>query len=1315
MLLMANYRPFRMHRKGLTKTLLVMRLLSFFLLAGSLHLSANTHAQYVTLSLEHVPLKSVFDKITAQTGFQFIYRNEWLTQAKPVDITVKDATLQQALDISFSGQPFSYEIIDKMVVLKERDRPVAFTSAEVSPPVLIDVHGRVTDINGKPLAGVTILVRAMPQEAGKPAIRVVTVTARHADSTSASVPSLHPAADTAKPMMLAASKGMTPSVLQAIGSTHMAMQPTTSVAKPALSPASPLRDSAGPQPTQLNVAGGAPVVGVAITDANGEFQLRQVPEEAELYISHIGYETLQLKLDKRKELSIRLSLKTDELKDVKVSYSTGYQVLSSERATGSFGKPDMQVYQQRSGSMDVVSRLDGLVPGVSVVQPSSGVTTAGGLATSTNQGSAFIRGTSSVNLSTGPLYVVNGVAVPDFNSINIDDIADITVLKDAAAAAIWGARAANGVIVITTKEGARGQKIRFNYSTFFNQQGRPDLKYYRQLNSRQYIQAARETFDPVDFPWGTLYNQSIAPHEQILYDQYRGLISAGQAADRLDSLASIDNSQQVKNIWFRNAFTTNHTLSASGGNSFYSFYGSLGFTDQQSNRPGQTNNTYRVNLTQTLNANRNITITVDAALADNVTGSNGYSGGGSFDNTFLPYQLFKGPSGNNLSLPYLWGYSDSLRKDYQARSRVNMDYAPLDEVGYLQTKGNNLSVNLTAKTGIRLWKGLAFQGTYGYLTTPGTYSSYDDARAFDQRRQELQFAVAPSASSTPVYYYPTTGGLYSTTTNTGHNWTVRNQLVFDQPMRKGADQLTLQAGQEAQEQFTSTSTTSILGYNKQLNTYPLIDYNKLSQGIPGTVTSSGGLFGSSAYYFGSPYGYSELRTRTSSYFALGSYTLEHKYSLDLSWRQDHSNLFGHNVSTQNRPIWSVGGKWLLSKERFLESAKTINELALRATYGITGNSPYVGAGALYDILSVQPGNQLGALSGDGAFIQQAANNALSWETTKNINIGIDYALLDHRLQGSLDVYSKNTSNLINSVPVNPLNGFSTTTSNLGTLINRGIELSIRSTNIRTRDFSWTTSLIASYNHNRLTSFGKPNSFTSSTSFSLLGSFAAGYARFPMFAYRFAGLDSLGDPRIRLQNKTVTKAVNAAQPGDLRYMGSKQHPLTGGLSNTFSYKGFSLTGNMVYNIGAVMRRYDIDNFFYGRQTTGRPGGGTTSLVNLPAEFADRWKEPGDENKTNIPSFVGNVNTNSLRRNTNYYTYGDLNVVSASYVKLRDVTVSYTVKPRVLSSLKAQALSFYVQAGNFMIWKANHYGIDPEYQTVSYLPYKHNYVFGANLSF
>lgn len=1225
MLLRVLYCPFRMRRGPLTKMLLVMRLTSFLLLAICLHLSAGTKAQKITLSEKQSPVEEVFRKITDQTGVLFIYRDEWLEQMQKVDISVRGASLEQALAICFNGQPFTYDILDKTVVLKQKPRSVRMEPGSSQAPVPIDVHGRVTDAKGNPLPGATVIATS-PRDS------------------------------------LAAGNG---------------------------------------ENAQMTYT-------FVVTDAKGAFFLKGVPDDALLEVSHVGYAFQKVNLNRRTEITIALKVMISNLQDVSITYSTGYQTVSKERATGSFGKPDMEIFKDRTGTMDITARLEGLVPGLTVKPGPLGSIVNNqnvGANGSTTQ-SALIRGASTIEVGTQPLYVVNGVKVADLGSVNPDDISDITVLKDAAAAAIWGARAANGVIVITTKSGAKNQRVTVGYSGFINYQGRPDFGYRPTINdnTRQYLQTAEALFDPVTYPWGSLSGSGIAPHEQILYNQYRGLISAAQASQSLDSLASINNMQQIKDIWYRGALTTNHTLSASGGNNIYSFFASLGYTDVKSDAPGEKNSTYKVNVTQNVDVGKNVKITLNTLMTDNITSKMNPV---AVDNTFLPYQLFKDASGNSINMPFMVGFSDSLRQDYQARSGINLDYNPIQEMNYAHSSANFLNLNTTADIGIKLWKGLSFLGTYGYLAAPGGTTSYADSKSLAQRMQLLNFTVAPTIGSTPVYYLPTTGGQYTVSNTDQRNWTVRNQLIYASPLRQGKDLLNVQVGQDASETNQSQRTTTVLGYDEALGSYPLLDYNMLANGIPGTMVN-----GYSFLYL-SPYTPGSNIERFTSYFGLANYSLDQKYDLDLSWRQDHSNLFGHDKSTQNKPIVSIGGKWQIGKERFMKPVTWINNLAIRATYGITGNSPYVGTASLYDIVAAQ---QQGALAGGGLQLIQPANNKLFWEITHTTNVGFDYAFLHNRLTGTLDLYNKVTTDLVANIPINPLSGFTNLAGNLGKLLNRGVEVGLHSVNIRARDFTWASGLTFSYNWNKLVNYGVPNPLSELAALKILGGTYAGYALSPLFAYQFAGLDSLGDPKIRLSDHSVTKDPNAAQGGDLVHKGTTQPIISGGFTNTFTYKAFSLSANMIYNMGNVMRR-DANAFYTGRMADFSQS--FTGQVISP-EFLNRWKAPGDEAHTNVPSYVSDEGTSYIRRNVNYYTDGDINVVSASYVKIRDLTLTYRLRPKLLQALKVQTISIFGQATNFMVWRANHYGIDPEYQSAStgirsVPPYKHSYSLGVNLTF
>lgn len=1038
------------------------------------------------------------------------------------------------------------------------------------------------------------------------------------------------------------------------------------------------------------------------TDDRGRYNLPSIQPTDSILVSFLGYRSQTIGVNNRTEINIALQISISSLAEVNVSVSTGYQVLSKERATGSFGKPDMQVFSERSGSNDIVSRLEGLVPGLTVFPgPTRAIPNRSGNLGSQQQ--SLIRGTTTIQVAQQPTYIVNGVKVPELSSINPNDIADITVLKDAAALAIYGANAANGVIVITTKSGSAG-RIKFNYSGNFNFQGKPDFDYVsgHQLSSRQFIQTAREIFNPSIYPLASLSHGYIAPHETILYNQAAGTITATQADASLDSLANIDNTNQIRDLWYRDAYTMNHTVSASGGNPTYNFYSSLSYLDNHSNQIGASNKSYLVNLSQNITPNQWLRITLNAALNNTVAKS---AKPISIGAGFLPYQLFQDANGNNILLNYAQGLSPATRANYQARGRINLDYSPLDEIYSGFSKTNNLNINTSAGLGVKIWNGLSFEGLYGYQKAPGTRATYDDSSLYASRIQALAFTIAPTEASVPVYHLPITGGRYQTDNFDQRNWTLRNQLIYNTSLFKDKDRLNIQIGQEAQEQLNIRNSTVVRGYDRNLQTYTLLNYAALNQGVFGGVSSGYAVLPER------PYAEAEDLTRFTSYFGLLNYSFNQKYDFDASIRTDHSNLFAVDVSGQKKPTSSFGFKWQVAKENFMKNVNWVNNLGLRVTYGITGNSPFAGRSATVDILEVETND----VNGNALAISTPPNRKLSFEKTQNYNFGVDFSLFNYRLSGNVDLYKKNTTDLLGRRIINPLNGFESTTGNLGNLTNKGIEVSLRSSNIQGSDLKWTTNLVFSYNKNKLVSYEEPLAYMLSASNRISTLYEVGYSSPPLFAYRYAGLDSQGDPQIKLADGTITKEPYNAKAEDLVYMGTTTPKFNGGLSNHIQYKNLSMTVNLIYNLGGVMRRNV--NSFYTNRLTGTAASFTSG--NISNEFLDRWKVPGDEARTNIPSYEPNEGDH-YRRNPQYYTFADINVVSSSYIKLRDITLAYDISPRLLSKLRIQAFRLFVQSGNYMIWKANKYDMDPEYGGGDggsrYLPpFKHNYVVGLSASF
>ncbi len=374
-----------------------MRFISFCCVAMLL-LSTTTNGQAITLSQKNAPLITVFKEIEKQSGYYFVYRDEWMKDTKPVTITLKNATLKEALDACFKSQPVTYSIVEKVIVVKQKTATVGAvpTRPEGNGPVAVLIKGKVKDETGQPMAQAT----------------VSNITAKKN----------------------------------------------------------------------------------TVTDAEGVFTIEAKPGDV-INITFIGYETAEIRVVREAEVSAVMKPQQTELTTVKVA-STGYQNISRERSAGAYSTVTSEAIQNKTASMNVVDRLEGL---------------AAGLAINYSEGNEkiLIRGLSSIDGARAPLYVVDGVPIYDYNSIttliNPNDVESISFLKDATATSIWGAAAANGVIVITTKKGKpTDKKIQVSYNGFASFKGVPDYDYQKMMNSAQLMTAQKEIFSPTDYPWSVI-------------------------------------------------------------------------------------------------------------------------------------------------------------------------------------------------------------------------------------------------------------------------------------------------------------------------------------------------------------------------------------------------------------------------------------------------------------------------------------------------------------------------------------------------------------------------------------------------------------------------------------------------------------------------------------------------------------------------------------------------------------------------------------------------------------------------------------------
>ncbi|MEH3112192.1 SusC/RagA family TonB-linked outer membrane protein [Pedobacter terrae] len=1008
---------------------------------------------------------------------------------------------------------------------------------------------------------------------------------------------------------------------------------------------------------------------LAQTDIDGLFLINDPGNSTSLIISYIGYIDQSVTIGTGNSLlQVVLKQQSEALKTVSV-VSTGIQTLSKERSAGSFAKPDMKIFAARTGSMNIIQRLDGLIPGLTI-NNAPGAT------------QVLVRGLSTINAARGPLYVVDGFPIADVSTINPNDVEDITVLKDATAASVWGARASNGVIVITTRKGRAGG-LDIEYDGFTNFRGMPDLAYANTLSSTQFIQAAREIFNPTLNPLSAIIpngalNPMLPPHEQILYNLNSGAISSATADAQLSALANTNNLSQMREVWYRNAMLSNHTLSLKGGGDRYKIYSSMAYTDNQSVYQGEKNNAYKINVRQDMDFNKVLSGYLITDLTNNIRASkNNFAP----DSRLLPYVLFRDQAGNSIPLSWL-NMSDAVRKNFETQSQVSLNYNPVDEFDLRSSKSEDLINRIVAGITLKPAKGLKFEGIYGYYKATTKNTTFSDQNSYAVRSELATFTVAPTATGgTPTYYLPTTGGGLSTLNQSQRNWNIRNQVSYDKNWNDQKHQLTILAGQEIQNQLAISNSSYVRGYNPDLLTYGTIDYKTLGNGILNTVLPNSG---SRSVLFDNSFSAGEQENRVVSYYANAGYTFNNKYTVNGNWRLDQSSLFGKDKSAQDRPVGSGGLSWYASHENFLQNINWLDRLILRGTYGVTGLSPIIGTAASYDIVIAE--QNFIFPDGKGVRIGTPANRRLSWESTKTLNLGIDFTVFN-RINASIDVYRKNTDHLIGYLPVNPFTGYTSITGNMGEIANNGVEANISIQNINTAKFSWSTLLNVAYNQNKIKSLS--TAVPVSTGNGLISqSYLEGYSAFSVFAYRYAGLDQVGDPQVYLEDGSVTKAINATKVSDILYKGTYQPVWSGGLTNVFSYENFRLSANVIFNLGYVMRR-DVTTLFSGGRLTN----------NEHEEFMGRWKNPGDESITNIPAYIAANGTSSSQRNVNYYKMADINVLDASFVKLRDVTLSYDLPKEWMSKIHLKGISLRAQLSNVMLWKANHYGIDPEFQDAS----------------
>lgn len=1029
---------------------------------------------------------------------------------------------------------------------------------------------------------------------------------------------------------------------------------------------------------QVVEAEGNSIAGI-ITDMNGHFSLTLPKSTQEIEVSFVGYETQRVRLTAAVDYAIHLQPATELLDEVVV---TGYQTISKERATGAFSKVNAdQLETQRIP--DISSMLEGRVAGFSDGQ---------------------IRGVTSMNGLTTPLYVIDGFpvekttndgygnwieSVPDMNP---EDIESITVLKDAAATSIYGARAANGVVVITTK---RAKKDQLNISFSATLTVQPYSTY-----ADKYL-ADAATMIGLEREWAAqnpnLQGEGASAYAQSLLDDntytsqgirallgyYAGTLSEADMNARLTSLASRGYRyyDDIERYGMRNPFTQQYNLSIGKGSERNTFNASVSYQGQQMSDKFSDNRSIGINLQNSTQITKWLSLEVGTYLnyGSGTTQSYDLFSPGY---TFMPYDGLMNDDGTRYTNRQEDRYNASQISTLVSNGLYNLDITPLDETGMNLTDHRNFSNRTFARLSFKFTDWLKYTASFQYEYANYTTEQLQNKESYSVRNTINTYASA-NGDGTATFNIPY-GNIFFTTANVTHAYNFRQQLDFNKTFG-GIHEVTALFGTETRENKNNFDNRTLYNYDPDLLTYSLIDQAALS--------TMGSIWGWGSFGTGNVAYINELTNRYVSFYGNAAYTYDGKYTVTGSIRWDKTNLFATGSKYQKRPIWSVGAAWNVNREKFMHDIDWINMLKLRFSYGIGGNiakdsAPYMTA-------YYNNNMHVGGISGT---IQSRPNPDLRWEKTTTTNIGIDFSLLKNRLNGSIEYYNKKGSDLLantNGVPTEGW-GYSTYTINNGKMTNQGFELSLSGTAISTRDWTWDIGGVLGYNKNKVTyvNVEAPVSY-------LVIDYPSAYPRVgnpynAIYGYQWAGLSATGTPQVYDAEGNLFTDMEPTEIEDLIYLGTTVPVYSGAINTTLRWRNWELAAQFLFEGGHKMRNTNVAYL--------------SGMGPVSKRIADRWQQPGDEAHTDVPRYISSESTLYNYNYYNMYARSSVNVIDASNWRMKNLSLTYRLPSSVCDKL-------YVKNARIMIGMENAFTVaksdDAKYLLGGYA--KPNYLCGIYLNF
>jgi TonB-linked SusC/RagA family outer membrane protein len=1053
-----------------------------------------------------------------------------------------------------------------------------------------------------------------------------------------------------------------------------------------------------------------PVAGAAVmikgttqgtqTDAEGRFSFASVPANATtLVISYLGFETTEVKIGQN--LLVELFESSLQLEEVVVTGMTKVDKRLFTGATDRLMADDVRL----TGISELGRSLEGRAAGVTV-QNVSGVFGSGPR--------IKVRGATSIYGDSKPLWVVDGVIIEDVKEIsgvdltsgdvstlissaiaglNASDIESFDVLKDGSATSIYGARAMAGVFVVTTKKGKQGQS-NVNYTGEFTTRAIPSYSDFNIMNSQDQMDIYRE----LEAKGWLQYTNRYRSREAGIYGKMYQMMNT---YDTETGKFLLENTEAARNAylreaefrntdWFDELFSTamqqNHSLSISGGTDKTQYYGSLSaLIDPGWMLQSQVKRyTMTTNITHNVLDNLQITFNPRAYYVNqNAPGTQSQATSALFSEVTRDFELN----------PY--SYALKTARTLDPNEFYTRDYAPFnlkDELTKNYVEKNELNANFQAEIKWSPIKGLDLKmlGALKYGMISMEHNIMDGSNQAEAYRAMYdQYVINNNTylytDNKDVDYYvdPVTilpfGGIYRRTDYRMIGYDFRPSITYATSFNN-VHIVNLFAGMELNQANRDESFFTGWGRQYDMGDQPLWTYQAFKRWQEDNTPY---------------YSVDVSRKRNVAYFATGSYSFGGKYIVNGTYRYEGSNRLGKARSARWMPTWNVSGAWNIHEEEFFKQWRpTFSNAKFRASYSLTADAPPTSvSNSQIVITSSNPWRLHTSMQESQLTISRPENDQLTYEKKHELDLGLDLGFFNNRLSLVFDWWDRRMFDLIGYV-VTVSDGEQR--ANAADMKSHGVEFTLSTKNIETKDFRWTTNATFSKSKIEVT---KLMTYSSIADYTMGEGFArVGYPNKAIFSLQFAGLTDEGLPQVINQDGIVGGYVDFQNRDKLDYLvyeGQAEPTIVGGFGNVFSYKGLKLNVFLTYSFGNKLRLPAVFSATY------------TDLVAMPKEFKNRWMMPGDELLTNVPAIATNrqyeketdisAKSNVLRYAYNAYNYSDVRVADGGFVRLKDVSLTYDIPHKWLSEFKVKSLALKVQATNLLLLYADSKlnGQDPEY--------------------